>query len=103
MSNDNRASVQPNEDELRKLIKEALEGGVFGYREPLDLYDPELEAICERKGYGYVMALAESAWARKCRQGGCPAGANHTVAAAAVIRKDWCKRAKDAIEGHPPF
>jgi hypothetical protein len=101
----NQSSVQPTEevDELRKLIKEALGPGVFGLSPQVTNLDPDVRQLCEKKGYGYVMQAAEQLWAERLKFGGAPGGGQHTVAACYAVRKDWCDRAKAALEGNPPF
>ena len=82
---------------FRGLIREALQPGVFGIQDRSSLpIDREIDALGERVGYGNLMDNASRAWARKCKQEGVPGG-EHTVAACAAVRKNWCKRAKDAV------
>jgi len=49
-----------------------------------DAYDADIEALCERIGYGNVMASASRLWAAKCDAKGEPRG-NFAVGACEVM------------------
>lgn len=88
------------EKQLRELLAEALEPGVFGYQDRSGIrdegLDPIVTTLCERHGYGAVMDSASRMWAEKCAKDF--PGSNHTVAACASVRQDWCKRAAAALK-----
>lgn len=89
-------------EKLEALVREALEPGVFGWQDRYEALGapvmPDLLAMCELRGYGNVMDSASRLWAAKCEREGPEAGAYHTTAACAVIRKEWCERAAAALE-----
>ena len=83
-------------NELRAVVEEALEPGVFG--EWWNCEDPalkhtDLHDICKRHGYGAVMHYVEWLW----KTHGQYPGSEHTVAACAKVRRDWIERAKKAL------
>ncbi len=85
--------------ELVELLQEAIEPGVFGHRGTV--FDPlvgatNIEEICERCGYGAVMQHVQHLWSEKAKRNKLE-GSEHTVAACAAVRKDWCERARKAV------
>lgn len=85
---------------LKSVIEEALEPGVFGEWTPcLDpaLTNSGLDELCKNRGYGAVIHHVEALWKLRAEKTGFP-GSEHSVAACASVRREWIAKAKTALK-----
>lgn len=85
---------------LRAVIKEAMRPGVFGdfgtVSDP-SLERTNIERMCERHGYGAMMAHIQHLWSKRSESLGYP-GSEHTVAACASVRRRWLEDAAAVLK-----
>lgn len=68
-----KSTLEVENKQLRKLLAEVLEPGVFGYQDRSGIVapeDPAVKIICERYGYGAVMDSASRRRIRSNQHGG---------------------------------
>lgn len=89
-------NLEKENKKLKALIEEALHPGVFGYQDKNFDYlvgATNIENICKQCGYGAVMSHVQHLWQQKSGYD----GSEHTVAACALVRREWCEKASKLI------